>query len=98
VALVPLPRFSIFGFAPIFSVLGIYGGILNTKMVNRLNATLPPERRYNVYWWHAFKHMKFAREYRQVFPGDDLSRRLRIVHWLNFAVLVLAVVVLLNSQ
>ena len=38
--------------------------------VERVNALLPAEQRFNPFFWGPDKHLRFRRTYKALFPGD----------------------------
>jgi hypothetical protein len=45
------------------------------RLVNKFNKSVPEDGRFNMLWWHPFKHIRFHRAYRTVFRGSRSLRR-----------------------
>jgi hypothetical protein len=82
---------------PVFLVLGVYNAIWGSRMVDKLNAILPADRRFDAWeGWHHWKRAKFWKEFDRNFPNDDLRTRHRLAASAAAGVVVLFVWLMLS--
>ena len=63
------------------------------KMLNQLNNLNPEDAKFDYFWWHPLKHMRFDSAYRKYFPDSDLwklRRRLTVALVVSMAVFAVA--------
>jgi hypothetical protein len=68
---------------------GITAFILNSAMVEKLNARLPESEQFPILGWHLGRQMRFERAYKTALPHD------RLRFWRNLLYVLLAVALLL---
>jgi hypothetical protein len=79
------------------AVSGLAGTIVHLRMVDKVNAALPSERRFEVIGWGWFKIQRLLREYRRLYPEGPLIRPLMIWNSLGFAAIVVIAAVFMRS-
>jgi hypothetical protein len=56
-------------------VIGLAGAIVSVTMVNAVNCKLPKEAQFEMWGWHAGKHLRLREEYRRLYPSGALLSR-----------------------
>lgn len=79
------------------AVSGLASTIVQLRMVDKVNAVLPSERRFSIIGWEWFKHQRLLKEYRRLYPAGPLVRRSMIWHCLGFAAIAVASAVVMKS-
>lgn len=73
------------------SVCGIASSLVSLEMVERVNERLTKDQQFELLGWYWPKVQRLWREYKMLYPGGSLLRRLRILGVLMFACLLTCV-------
>jgi hypothetical protein len=79
------------------AVSGIAGTLIQSRMVDEVNAALPSERRFALLDWEWFKYRRLLNEYRRLYPAGSLVSHLMIWYSLGLAAVVVASAVVMRS-
>jgi hypothetical protein len=71
------------------SACGLISNIVFFQMVAKVNERLPKERQFAPLWWYWPKYQRLKAEYKKLYPGGNLLRRVRVLGVLMFACLLI---------
>ncbi len=72
-------------------VCGIASSLVSFEMVEKVNERLPKDQQFAALWWHGPKNRRLWREYKMLYPGGSLLRKLCTLGVLMFACLLTCV-------
>jgi hypothetical protein len=76
----------------IAGLFGLWSALLEMKVLDLVNAKLPPERRYPLLWGN-HRYLELRSEYKRLFPSGSLLRKADKVRMIAISIFLGGIVV-----